>query len=413
MTALAARDTRKTTRRLPLGWFGAVMIAVLVFAGQLKETPALAWVPVDLTVLSAAFLAVAVVVSRVRMGKISGRIAVPVVLFFLFLFGMANASLQGHSATKATILFTITLLLAGAPFYVLRTPEQRRVFLYTLVGIGLFTAASTLLTGSLANEYSNRLALEGVDTIGTAQMVGAAALICFLAIFRRGTAVIRRLILLAAVAVMIYVALSSGSRGPVIGVALALVGALFLSPGFRPYRGRATVILVIVGGVATWYAVNVGADGFTRIISLLSGEGDASTQARQSLWAEGWATIQQSPLGIGWGEYSSGVFTYPHNLIIEVGIEAGVIVSSLLVLYILVSLGRLAKLSKTIDMVPLLALLIFALFNAMVSSDINGNRLLWVMLSVAWVLAAPARADAEPKALRPTSRARASRLSIR
>lgn len=395
ITTTAARQLTKPVRRhLPAGWFGAVATAILVFAGQVKEAPSLGWIPVDLTLLSAILVAVSVIVSRVRFGMISGRIAVPITVFVSFLFGVFSATLQGHSATKVALLFTITLLLALAPFYLLRTPGQRKAFLAALVGIGIFTAATTLLTGSVANEYSNRLSLEGSNTIATAQMVGAAAIIWFIAIFRGGITATHRVALFATVCALAFVALASGSRGPVIGAALALFAALMLIPGFRAYRGRAAAGFVLVGSASALWAVMSGTDGFTRIFGFVSGGGDASTDARQSLWAESWTIIQANPFGIGWGNFQSLGFTYPHNLMLEVAVEAGLTISVLLLIYVSTSAVRITKLCATTELAPFMALLVFSLFNAMVSSDINGNRLLWVMLSVAWVVGSGAQKGA-------------------
>ena len=381
--------------------FGPVMLAVLVFAGQFKANPLLAWVPVDFTGLAMVLVILAGIMSRVQEGKTTGRFAVPLIVWVLFFPAIAVASMDAYTVTKLTTLFSVSLVLAIAPFFLLRTAEQQRAFVLGIAALGLFASIALLLGERGEGEYA-RLTLEGGQTIGTARVVMAAAIVLLLWAFRPdATGRVRLLALIAGVG-LVVLAFMTGSRGPTLAGAVAIVVTVLVAPAFRRRRGRAIVGAVVLGAIAVAVAANQAGFGFVRILSVFSGDSGSSTLARQRLWDVAAESIARHPFGRGWGSFNldGGTFRYPHNVILEVGYELGWFALLAAIALITFAIVRAARLGTSTTGAAMFALLIFAVLNAMVSSDINGGRLLIVALFAAFAIPVARRtesATAEPQ----------------
>ena len=368
-------------------YFGPVSLAVLVYAGSIKSNSAVAWIPGDLTFIAAACVALAVAGARIGGQHATGRLAIPLLLWTAFITGIFAASLEGYSATKVYTLFTLTLLCAVAPFYLLAQQRQRYTFLVALlVGTTVTAVQRLFFTTVAADADTNRLSFVNTNTIITAQLAGTGALVAILCAVFVPLALRHRVALFGIAAMLLYTLLASGSRGPFGGFVLALIVSVVFLPGFKKYRGRAIVIGGLLVGFAIRQAVQNGSDGATRILEALATGG--RDENRAGLWQAAVTQINSHPLGVGWGGFDS-FSPYPHNIFLEVAIETGWIVGAIFVSLLALAVVKLRAAATTPDIGILFALLIFALFNAMVSSDINGDRLMWVAAGVGWATLSP------------------------
>ncbi|KQQ92601.1 hypothetical protein ASF62_12180 [Leifsonia sp. Leaf325] len=376
-------------------YFGPAVLAVLVFAGQLKENPALRWFPIDLTLTAAVAVVLCMVITRIRMGPASKWIVLPIALWLAFLPAIVIGPLDEAATTKVLTLYTVTLALAVAPFQLLRSVEQRRAFLLSIAAIAVLAATwAMLVSPTRVAEYTSRILLEGTNTIGTARIAMAGAIVLLLYSIMRGMRSGWRVVFAIVGVAVSFLAFSTGSRGPVLSAGVALLTALVFLPVFRRYRVRAIVSVVSVGIVAIAIAAANASDGYTRVFSILLGEEDNSSETRLYLWQVADAQIARSPFGSGWGSYGvAGIYTYPHNMILELGVEAGWLVTAIVCLVLIAGLCRSVRLAVEPTMAIMFALLVFALLNALVSGDINGNRLLWPTLFAAWAGVAAVRAS--------------------
>ena len=381
------------SRRSRLRWVGPFAVALLVSSGQIKASPALVWLPFDLTLLSAGLVVAAIVHSRLVGARVSGFVLLPLVVWATFVPAVMLLPVAEAGGVKPTILFTVTLVLAVAPFFLMNDESQRRVFVGSLTSIAfLATLYGLFIDRTYESEFSDRLLLEGADTIGTARVaLGGALVFLLLAASRRRF--VWRAASVAAALIAVSFAVATGSRGPALAASAAIVFTVVVAPAFRPYRARAIAVVVLSGIALSSVLIANSSDGAGRILGLLLGEGDTSTLARQQLWAESIRRVLENPFGTGWGsfQYGSGSYTYPHNLLLELAVEAGVLVTALFVLVLVFSIVRAARSATTVTGSMLLALLVFATLSAMVSNDINGNRLLvacmfgvWALPSTAW-----------------------------
>lgn len=365
------------------------MLALLTCVAQLKDNPLLSWVEYDLTIITAGIVLLAIAIDRIRNGPTTGRMILPWILWAAFLPAVASSTLDGYALVKVGTLFSITFVLAIAPFWLLRTEQQRLSFLVSLGAISAGVAALALVFDrQAAASYTNRLVLDGADTIGTARLGMTGAVAFFILAFYPNLKVLTRVIVIGLGAVTGMLAVLAGSRGPVIAGAVAIVAVIIFSPSMKKYRGRALLAVIAAGGVIVWFATRAGSDGLSRIVSIFLGEGDTSTAARQDAWQAGLTQVAKDPMGIGWGKFAElGLrHNYPHNLFIEVAVEAGVIVAAAFIIFVLVTFVRGIRVSRDVVSMAIFGLFIFSLVNAMVSADINGTRLLWVTLFAIWVI---------------------------
>lgn len=366
---------------------GPVFLAILTCVGQIKANPTLAWIPVDLTPLVAATVAILIVLARANRGPTSGRIVIPIILWILFIPPIIWSPTHSYATVKLIILFSVTLILAVAPFHLLGDERQQRAFLATLAVVAMFFAAAGLLFGpELATDYNNRIQVEGANTIGTARVAMAGAVIMILYACQSGTRNFTRLLLLGASLLATLLGIMTGSRGPTTAAVVAILVTLLFAPAFKKHRGRALLGAAIPSAVAVWMAVRSGSDGMFRIIS----GAETPTSTRNAMWDDSLRIIGENPFGIGWGAYLSPgleAHRYPHNLILEIGVEAGWIPMLATACLLVATFARGVKVSATPAAAAIFGVSIFAGINAMVSGDINDNRLLWPTLFALWAIA--------------------------
>lgn len=387
--ALRAFELKHPKKRSPRwAWIGPAALAVFVYAGQLQASALLSWFPLPMTITASAIGVVAFIFARAKNGRGTWTIALPIILWFVFFLGIYQASWDEYTSQKLLALYTFTFFAVLAPFHLLRMPSQRRAFIVTL---GVIAVLAGVLTLADPNAGAGTVVLDGTNTIGTARIAGTGALIFFiLAVVLRGTAT--RLACVGLAVGLFGVLVAVGSRGPFLGILVGIIGVLVLSPVLKRRRFAGVFWSVALAGTAFWWATQQSFYGSDRAFAWLSGERDRSTAAREYMWDFSWQNIAWEPVGLGWGDFANlpavaGTnLSYPHNLFLEVFYEAGWIAGIALLVFVVASLVRMWLRSHEPPIAVLFALLLFTLVNAMVSGDINDNRLMWLLLSCAWVL---------------------------
>lgn len=373
--------------RDPLGrfidLFGGGSLALLAFSGSLKGTVAFSWVPVDLTILAVVFV-VATVGMRLLIGQMHRLsvwlLASPLVLWSFFLFPLLRSSSSVGDSQKAVTLFTITFVCSVGPLAILSRRKGQVAFFGALLVIALITSVDAMFGNqTYADDYSTRIKIDGATTITTARMLACGTLLCFVGIFSPWPR-IWQWVSTGGFALLLMVSLGTGSRGPIVSVGVAISVVLLVSRFFRGKRPQGVLVASVMVLFGVFAAVRTGGDGVGRVLSFLAGEDESGGSGRDVLYGYAVDEFLSRPLGIGWGEYNYFGHTYPHNLILEVGVEGGFIVLGVLLVFLCGSLWCGYRISDSTAGLTIFALLVFSFCNAMLSSDINGNRLLWVMI---------------------------------
>lgn len=386
----------KTQRQA--GATGPVVLAIFVHSGSLKSNPLLAWVPADLTVLLGVLLIVLMFAEIIRTGYIARAIWLPLMIAATMLLGV-SAIQTAYGADKAASFFTITMLAIVGAVILLHEDRQRRAFLGALAGLGAVVALLVSIAPERTAEWSEVVTLAGTNTISTSQMIVAGAVILGVyAVAGRRSAFLRIIAALSS-GLMFLCALGTGARGPIVAVAISIAIALLVAPAFSRRRARSIIAICLIGGIGLFLALQQGGEGLSRVLGFLAGEQDTSTTARTVLWSTAWHHITQLPLGGGWGYFGTipelsvnavnGGQAYPHSVPLEIALEAGWVTGLFFAILVLVSFVRLVRRAYDPATVMFLVLLVFTVTNALLSGDINDNRLMWVLIAAAWVM--PAR----------------------
>ena len=378
-----------------------------MFAAAYKGDHRFAWFPGDMTVFFFCLSVAAGLVPLLRgsLFYLPGiQSVIPGGILVLWITAsLAWSPSQTYAHEKFTLVAVVNLwcLIATA---VIISSSRARVwrFLILLFLFGLVVAADyTFVTGG----FSAIRRIEDLRTISEnylwlGQLVGFAALVAFALWLRAPRRSIQGLVLLAAFALFAYVLLKGGGRAPAAAVAIPMVMSFLLS--FRLRRGQliitrtilASLGLVAVLGLGVTFLAMSGESSLRtlqRIEKLVSEQGGGrSAAARGDYWRHAVAYWVERPLvGHGAGAWpilylGRDQSSYPHNVILELLVEFGLIGVLLFAAVVLVACRRvsLQRLREDPALMCAAMLCINAFVNAMSSNDLPGNRNLFTMLGL-------------------------------
>lgn len=357
-------------------------LALLVTVGAYK--PALDFVPVDPTLVSALLVAVAAGAVLVKsQWRITRGTARTIGLFLVLSMGLAGASLDGYSISKASRLFALTLIAILGPMYILRSRQSMARFFHVVAAIGVVIAIQALVSPPEPDLYG-RLTSFGSNTLSLGRAMGLPIVWVVLLALHRRISLAWAAVLLAPLLLAMF---GAGQRGPLLALMGAVVASFVFAPGARQGWPRRLAVLGLIVG-ASWFGFAGASDQSTRKL------GELAATDRVEAWQRSLGVVLSHPLGVGWGDWGDYVDTlalsskvpltrdFPHNLLIEVTTEAGILAGIAIAVFVVRGFRSARRGATMTEGKTILAGLVFALVNAMVSGDINDNRLVWVMLGI-------------------------------
>ncbi|MEM4780796.1 MAG: O-antigen ligase family protein [Halalkalicoccus sp.] len=377
---------------------------LFLFAGVYKAWAPISWIPADPTVLFGGLVGLSLPVVWVRAGMPRPPVALTVAgLFGLFLAYALLSGLWSESGIyyreKAFRLVTATALSLLGALALSQRPARTRRFLAlaagfsVLVTLGALTSvAHTALVAetSTPRPFGTNYLIVG-RAIGFGAVILAAALLCY-PLDRRERLGAGIALLLALVALV-----GLGGRGPLVATVASIgaVGAFAtLLDGTLPRLDRRALVAGIGGlGLLGVLLVTVGRSirGVYRFLILLESPGD-SLGARLGyydvtldLWLAGptvrGAGLGSWPIAMGRGDERG----YPHNVVLELLYELGLVGAALFFALLAVGLATLVRgwrAHRRPEAVAIGALCLFTLLNAMVTGDLNDNRFLFAIIGL-------------------------------
>jgi O-antigen ligase len=295
-----------------------------------------------------------------------------------------------------------------APLVLIRKTDDLRHFTLAMLICAILLSIKLLLginDASLFDPTGHPLTSESreVTQIGAGQAVGFGLLwLLFCPHYS-----LRRLSLMVSVPLLCAALIASVARGPILFFVAVLVPFLFL----RRVRAAVTAtnvwLPVLLGGLLAfsaslyWLQRQEAAQGKfatkrAEIEEVLRGSSTPTYTAGRRLTLYRWALqmFAEKPLagwGLGgWSYYAldRDVPAYPHNLVLEIAAEEGVMglaALGTLLLTVFLALRRIWRSSPDLSFIaPVFA---FSLLATMTSGDINVNRPLWLWCGVIFALA--------------------------
>ncbi|MBP2001947.1 O-antigen ligase [Paenibacillus shirakamiensis] len=249
---------------------------------------------------------------------------------------------------------------------------------WTIVAIfGLIYAVIHLTFGIYPDEYPGRLTLPGDNPIFNARLSLIAVTI---ALWGRK---IPWYVRIPVIGVGLYSALATQSRGPVaafliatLSVALLHLWKLYRKAGIQPFKRYLPLGIVVVVLMGTAVALFTGplqdavaGSRFTVLFSANQLQGDDNFLGRVDLQMKAIDEFQQHPFfGLGIGGITPPVKSeFPHNILLELGSELGIMGLFLWLLALLYTLWTVRKQGV------LLVLLLQTVGCAMISGDFGYN----------------------------------------
>lgn len=354
------------------GWIALAVVFALVSDDDAVPLRLLLAPPVLLTVLLAAWQLVRLGVSP---APAYGEYKLQLFLAQNLAFVVAGI-LIARRDRDFRLYLVLTLLMATASGIMLAT--------------GLSSGQADAVVGGRFSSSSGQSPIELGRQAALGLLVGAFVLLAH-------RSVLMRLVALATMPLIAVAFIASGSRGPVLGLASGLLVLLLLT--LRDRASRLRVALVVATGIAAAFMVGrlVPPENVERSLSVITGTEDGvSSNGRFELWSEAWTAFVQHPLGgIGTGGFSSANPSemYPHNLLLEVASELGLVGLLLVLGTLLYAVGALVQAWRGAGdearpaVAFVAAILVSMLLNSLVSSNLPTNNGLWLAVGLATGLA--------------------------
>ncbi|WP_258803091.1 O-antigen ligase family protein [Pseudarthrobacter sp. NS4] len=382
--------------------FVALGMGNLVLPAQFK-----AILPVDYLLLCLAIFAATMLFNLQRMVALRG-VTSPIVYFGLSIvpgFFVGLVTTYGQSKLTAFLIF---FLLLGA----FAAAKEKAWISKTLV---IYFAVVSLAICLLALTFGEsgaggRTILWDLNPIGIGRATGLLGTVCLTALLvSRKRNISFRILMLCGATLSFALTVSTGSRGPLLSAGLACVVAYLSMIALDGLSRAKSSLLLGTTAVSVAAFVLLAGPENAGLVRIQEG-GDSG---RLSLLSETWRVVAEHPLGIGWGNYARHIhgfvsndgILYPHNIFVEFLVEGGVFGLLGFTFLVVIGLRRAFRLCRSVRTYGLmmLALLVFSLANAQLSSDIVGNRMLWVFLAAAIIFGAPTKSNARNLRLHPTA----------
>jgi hypothetical protein len=292
----------------------------------------------------------------------------------------------GHEKSLYFITLGVLSFAAGLEF----AQEERWLYLF-LKWSALFSLL--IVINSLQKLIQiggniDRLTAFGADTIALGREAGFLFLVCGIFYFTENINVYLKLFLLLVAIGAAIDAVMAGSKGPII----AALFSLLLAIRTRLYSKnifRIILLGVVISCCLMFIWKFVPAGSMAKLQKFANAEAGGGDKERWRAVKTGIQLSFANPLGLGWGGFQGYIPTWvgearqhPHNFLVEFFVEGGW-VAGMGLLWLLAQARANAK--KFLPQVTYLvwgAFMFFSLSNALVSGDVNDNRLVYVLLGM-------------------------------
>lgn len=188
-------------------------------------------------------------------------------------------------------------------------------------------------------------------------------------------------------ALLLFLLILSGSRGPIISMGVSLFCVVLINiikkTGYRKYYKKILLIMFLFTIVFTFYLIINNNNIFARLLDF----NDDNALSRVEMYVFSIDLIKNNILGLGVGSFKyffNDIHEYPHNIILEILLELGFqsfFVFCLLIVDCFRYYFRAIKFSNRdnseVYINYAITILFFALVNAMFSGNIISNEFIW------------------------------------
>jgi hypothetical protein len=362
------------------------VLLLFLTAGIYKNDPRITTaLPCDVTVLMGSLLILTLVMHIVRKPiRISGQVLLLVPMVLMVLRGVLGGA-SDYGEEKAMRFCTLTLLALVGSNVLLADKQGIERFLAGIVVLGCFLCIDSISQHTITSE--GRLTAHGSNPISLAR-IGAFTLAFGWVRLHLARQAAMKLLAIGILGLGCWCLIATGSRGPVVSTVMSMSVISIVTTRWhgRSPIGLSTVMLL--GGLAA-LVLSLAAIPqlpLQRFALLFSDDKGTSILLRAMLMAAAFNLMLANPLGLGVGGFARHAvldLKYPHNLFLEVGSELGWIPLICLMILMVWSFKAMydiltAEYSWTALFLGVVVL--SASMNAMVTGDLNDNRMLFAVI---------------------------------
>ena len=368
-----------------------VAFALPFFAGEVKANPWMSWVPFDLTGATCALVvSLAIVSLLLANGKISTQILWVLGFYLSASVAVAWTDWTPYAIEKASRFFSVTLIVGTLPAVILTEFRALKRFISSLIVIEValsFAALIQLRNGELFLQNG-----EFSGLTGTYISLGRDAGMALVGLYAMNLSAVKKKILPILLCPFLFLTVvASGARGPLI----ILFGVLvFVTLRWSVKNGRSIAVSLLLVAAGGWILVgsttSLPQRSLERIALFLEHREDDDARERLLLAETAIHEIVQHPLGVGFGNFGEasrlGMTTerlHPHNIFLDAAVDNGIFAALVLLCISGTAVIRSYKVASVdAEFRPFFAMLLLTLCNALVSGDLNDNRLAFAMLAI-------------------------------
>ena len=343
---------------------------------------------------------------KLKISRIPNKLFLPyIILVFLMFVSLFYTEAPIYGWDKFLRFITITTLAIFGPLFLFKDIKKLHRFLYTLILVSSLTVIESIISYSgIDGDFRTAF---GSDYLSLGRMAGVASLMIVYYFLTKNDELKIRFLWFLLFGLNFFGLLYGGGRAPVIAffVMIIILGLFSLTPKIRINQAKIIKIaggFILIGIMLFLLSPGLFSTLFDRInILFLQEKGGGSVAVRLNLYDSAIRAITENPIqGLGMGGFSfyhSGVDQrlHPHNILLEISTEIGImgLISFLFLIgfcfFYLLKLRKIYKEQEKYYLITaILALFIFMFLNALVSGDINDNRLFFVWLGCAYSIRA-------------------------
>lgn len=392
---------RRRSNLLNLLFSFEMMFTLFLFAGRFKADPRFSWFPIDLTLFFFLIsLVIGIKILKTEKFRIKKKALSLIYVYLLFVTWLLISLYWTPSSVYAiekSLNFVIlgTWIVFGS-LIISQNPERIKRFFFSIFSLSLWMAVEAYM--QLSVNQGNFVEVLGGNYIGLGRVIGFATLLifCYLLFYAKNK--LQVLLLFILLCSYLYLLLNVGSRGPFIACSIGMLVPLLFS--IRINKGSLTLakytvfifIIVLFLGTYIFFVIQNGKmlGTISRLMTLFVEDNHGSSAATRlehynhaiRLWSEKFLTghgIGAWPLINGF----SDVRSYPHNIILEIMVEMGIIGLFLFCLFLYFGIFYVKRnINSSKIYLTFLMLFIFTFFNSLISGDLNDNRLLLCIIFI-------------------------------
>jgi len=309
--------------------------------------------------------------------------------FILYMIFMRYYQLYwgDYGLNKINQIIVIVVLFMYLMPAIFRSFNDLEIFYLSLFYLSLIIASILVLSyGASLGRYS----IFDANPIWMARICGICGLVGAIMLVnsyggRKKNRVNRSILYLSLLVSMVGI-ISTGSKGPMLSLLLSVLIIVQLKPRLK--LSSTFFMLIVIGFLAYIVGVFLFDSLILERYSAISIQGSVAEGTRSELYKDGIDLILRFPFGVGFGGFSDySVAQYPHNLLIEIFAEAGVIVGTVVLVVLSLSFIKAKRLTKVdnTSLDVLVGLFFYAFMNSMFSGDMISPKLLYFTMALIFI----------------------------